>query len=92
MADNPGVEIVLKQMNTSEQMHAIQRMQIDMGCAHWGNFPPEVTSTPVFSEPLQCCLPVDHLLARKCGVELRACSRRSRSCCFPAPCRRMITT
>jgi DNA-binding transcriptional LysR family regulator len=61
-ADYPGVEIVLKEMNTSEQVHAIQRMQIDMGCAHWGNFPSDVI----------CCLPAAHPLARKRKVDLRA--------------------
>ncbi|MFB9124893.1 LysR family transcriptional regulator [Paraburkholderia dipogonis] len=71
-ADYPGVEIVLKEMNTSEQVHAIQRMQIDMGCAHWGNFPADVISTPIFSEPFLCCLPAAHPLARKRKVDLRA--------------------
>jgi hypothetical protein len=33
-ADYPGVEIVLKEMNTSEQVHAVQQMQIDMDRAH----------------------------------------------------------
>lgn len=70
--DYPGVEIVLKEMNTSEQVHAIQRMQIDMGCAHWGNFPTDVISAPIFSEPFLCCLPTAHPLARKRKVDLRA--------------------
>ncbi|ABE29972.1 bacterial regulatory helix-turn-helix, lysR family protein [Paraburkholderia xenovorans LB400] len=71
-ADYPGVEIVLKEMNTSEQVHAIQRMQIDMGCAHWGNFPSDVISAPIFSEPFLCCLPAAHPLARKRKVDLQA--------------------
>ncbi|OLL32571.1 LysR family transcriptional regulator [Burkholderia sp. SRS-W-2-2016] len=71
-ADHPGVEIVLKEMNTSEQVQAIQRMQIDMGYAHWGNFPSEVVSTTVFSEPFLCCLPAGHALARKRKIDLRA--------------------
>jgi DNA-binding transcriptional LysR family regulator len=71
-ADYPGVEIVLKEMNTSEQVHAIQRMQIDMGCAHWGNFPADVMSTPIFSEPFLCCLAADHPFARKRQIDLRA--------------------
>ncbi|MGF7135124.1 DNA-binding transcriptional LysR family regulator [Paraburkholderia sp. EB58] len=70
--DHPSVEIVLKEMNTSEQVHAIQRMQIDMGCAHWGNFPADVVSTPVFSEPFLCCLPANHPLARRKKIDLRA--------------------
>jgi len=32
--DHPDVEIVLKEMNTNEQVQAIQRMQIDIGYAH----------------------------------------------------------
>ena len=71
-ADYPSVEIVLKEMNTSEQVHAIQRMQIDMGCAHWGNFPTDVLSAPIFSEPFLCCLPAAHPLARKRKIDLRA--------------------
>jgi DNA-binding transcriptional LysR family regulator len=69
--DHPTVEIVLKEMNTNEQVQAIQRMQIDMGCAHWGNFPSEVVSAPIFSEPFLCCLPVAHPLARRRKIDLR---------------------
>lgn len=71
-ADYPSIEIVLKEMNTSEQVHAIQRMQIDMGCAHWGNFPSDAVSTPIFSEPFLCCLPVEHRLAKRRKIDLRA--------------------
>lgn len=70
-ADYPNVEIVLKEMNTTEQVHAIQRMQIDMGCAFWGNFPADVVSTPVFSEPFLCCLPAQHPLAKRKKIDLR---------------------
>ncbi|AKJ69582.1 LysR family transcriptional regulator [Pandoraea thiooxydans] len=71
-ADHPAVEIILKEMNTSEQVQAIQRMQIDMGYAHWGNFPPDVVSAPILSEPFVCCLPVAHRLARRRTIEVRA--------------------
>jgi len=70
-SDHPDVEIVLKEMNTNEQVQAIQRMQIDMGYAHWGNFPAEVVSTPIFSEPFLCCLPATHRLARRRKIDLR---------------------
>jgi DNA-binding transcriptional LysR family regulator len=69
-ADNPTVEVVLREMNTNEQVSAIQRMQIDMGCAHWGVFPSEVESTVIFSEPFVCYLPAAHRLARRRRVEL----------------------
>ncbi|MCA3808018.1 MAG: LysR family transcriptional regulator, partial [Burkholderia sp.] len=56
-ADYPGVEVVLSEMNTQAQVQAIQRGQIDLGYAHWGHFPPEVESVPVYAEPFVCCLP-----------------------------------
>ncbi|KWN79941.1 LysR family transcriptional regulator [Burkholderia ubonensis] len=71
-ADHPGVEIVLSEMNTQAQVQAIQRGQIDLGYAHWGHFPPEVDSTPIYSEPFVCCLPAGHPLARRRQVALAA--------------------
>lgn len=71
-ADNPTVEIVLREMNTNEQVSAIQRRQIDMGCAHWGVFPAEVASSVIHSEPFVCCLPAGHRLAAQRKVDLSA--------------------
>ena len=70
--DYPSVEIVLAEMNTNEQVKAIQRMQIDMGFAYWGKFPDAVVSTALFSEPFVCCLPASHRLARNKSIDLRA--------------------
>lgn len=74
-ADYPSVEIVLTEMNTSEQVQAIQRMQIDVGCAHWGNFPADIVTAPIITEPFLCCLPVDHPLATRKVIDLRALSQ-----------------
>ncbi|WP_431819935.1 LysR family transcriptional regulator [Burkholderia sp. F1] len=71
-ADYPGVEIVLAEMNTQAQVQAIQRGQIDLGYTHWGHFPPEVDSTPIYAEPFVCCLPAGHPLARRRQVALAA--------------------
>lgn len=71
-ADHPAVEIVLKEMNTGEQIQAIQRHQIDLGCAYWGSFPAEVISAPIFSEPFVCCLPAGHALSRRKHLDLSA--------------------
>jgi len=43
-ADHPALEIVLTEMNTNEQVPAIQRMQIDVGCAYWCDLPAGVAS------------------------------------------------
>jgi DNA-binding transcriptional LysR family regulator len=74
-ADHPAVEVVLREMNTAEQVHALQRMQIDLGFAHWGRFPAEVQSELLFSEPFLCCLPVGHAQARKRRIDLAALAR-----------------
>ena len=74
-ADHPAVEVVLKEMNTAEQAHALQRMQIDLGFAHWGHFPAGVESVTLFSEPFLCCLPAGHALARRKRIELGALAR-----------------
>ncbi|MCP1174242.1 LysR family transcriptional regulator [Ralstonia chuxiongensis] len=71
-ADHPAVEIILREMNTGEQVQAIQRQQIDLGCAYWGTFPAEVVSTPIFSEPFVACLPAGHALARRKSLGLDA--------------------
>lgn len=71
-ADYPNVEVVLKEMNTHEQVQAILRGQIDVGYAHWGTFPPEISADTIFSEPFLCCLPAAHRLARRRRVDLAA--------------------
>lgn len=71
-ADHPAVEIILREMNTGEQVQAIQRQQIDLGCAYWGTFPAEVISTPLFSEPFVACLPTAHPLAHRKSLKLDA--------------------
>ncbi len=71
-ADHPAVEIILREMNTGEQVQAIQRQQIDLGCAYWGTFPADVVSTPIFSEPFVACLPAGHALARRKSLGLDA--------------------
>jgi DNA-binding transcriptional LysR family regulator len=74
-ADHPAVEIVLKEMNSAEQVRALQQLQIDLGLAHWGHFPPEVESTLLLSEPFVCCLPAQHRLARRRRIDLRDLAR-----------------
>jgi len=67
--DYPSVEIVLTEMNTSEQV------QVDVGCAHWGHFPPDIVTAPIITEPFLCCLPSDHPLASRKVIDLRALSQ-----------------
>ncbi|WDD94613.1 LysR substrate-binding domain-containing protein [Burkholderia sp. FERM BP-3421] len=71
-ADHPGVEIVLKEMNTHEQVDAIRRAQIDLGYAHWGSFPTDIAAETIYSEPFECCLPAGHPLAGEARLALSA--------------------
>lgn len=61
--DHPGVDVTLREMNTSEQVKGLQEGQIDLGCAHDGNFPVEIVSAPLLAESFLCCLPAAHRLA-----------------------------
>ncbi|CAN7331576.1 LysR substrate-binding domain-containing protein [Caballeronia sp. LjRoot31] len=74
-ADHPALEIVLTEMNTNEQVPAIQRMQIDVGCAYWCDLPEGVVSVPIVTEPFVCCLPEHHRLASNRIIDLRKLSR-----------------
>jgi DNA-binding transcriptional LysR family regulator len=74
-ADHPALEIVLTEMNTNEQVPAIQRMQIDVGCAYWCDLPTGVVSVPIVTEPFVCCLPEHHRLASNKIIDLRKLSR-----------------
>jgi DNA-binding transcriptional LysR family regulator len=56
-------------------VHALQRLQIDLGFAHWGRFPAEVQSQTLFSEPFLCCLPAGHRLAKRRRIDLAALAR-----------------
>lgn len=69
-AEHPAVEIVLKEMNTAEQIRALQQLQIDLGFAHWGHYPAEIETQLWMSEAFLCCLPVNHKLARKKRIDL----------------------
>lgn len=72
--EHPSVEIILKEMNTSEQVRALQQSQIDLGFAHWGHFPVEVDAQPWLTEAFLCCLPNQHRLANRRRIDLRQLS------------------
>jgi DNA-binding transcriptional LysR family regulator len=67
---NPQVEIILREMNTEEQVRAVANHQIDLGCAHATRYPNEVISEPLLSEPFVCCLPKNHPLASDRRIDL----------------------
>ncbi|WXL26818.1 LysR substrate-binding domain-containing protein [Ectopseudomonas mendocina] len=68
--ENPGIEVVLVEMNTAEQAHALQRGQIDLGLVHWGRISPGIASELLMTDPFIACLPESHPLAGSCRLTL----------------------
>ncbi|HTD06428.1 LysR substrate-binding domain-containing protein [Undibacterium sp.] len=69
--ENPRVDIVLREMNTTEQIEEIRREQIDVGFIHAGHLPPGIQSKQLLEEPFVCCLPNGHRYAKKAKIDLR---------------------
>jgi DNA-binding transcriptional LysR family regulator len=69
--DNPSVDIVLREMNTTEQIEAVRREQIDVGFIHTGHLPTGIQSKPLLEEPFVCCLPTSHRCAKMAKLDLR---------------------
>lgn len=68
----PGVDIALKEMGTQEQILALERHQIDIGCANGAHFPPSIRASAVVEEGFVCCLPHAHPLSEQPGITLPA--------------------
>ncbi|KRB86988.1 LysR family transcriptional regulator [Noviherbaspirillum sp. Root189] len=64
------VDIVLSEGNSSEQVDALVRGQIDLGFVHTARIPRELNRTLYASEPFVCCLPSYHPAAGKEAVDL----------------------
>lgn len=69
--DNPRVDIVLREMNTAEQIEEVRREQIDVGFIHGGNLAIGIESKPLLEEPFVCCLPSGHRHAQRARIDLR---------------------
>lgn len=69
-AARPDIEISLHEMNTGEQILAIEREQIDVGFIHSGHLGPEIASCHMLNEPFVCCLPTSHPYASKGEISL----------------------
>ncbi len=60
----PDVEVSLKELNSGEQLKALQREQIDVGFVHNHQDEDDLQTRLFLAEPFLCCLPSDHLLSR----------------------------
>jgi DNA-binding transcriptional LysR family regulator len=66
----PRVEIVLTELNSTEQLDALLRGQIDLGFVHTERIPRELKKMLFLSEPFVCCVPIGHRVAGQKMVAL----------------------
>lgn len=69
-AEQPNMEVLLMEMNTSEQALALQRGQIDIGFVHWARLPAGIASECLVADPFLCCVPAGHRLAGRARIDL----------------------
>ncbi len=70
-AARPEVEMVVQELNTYEQIDALQRNQIDIGIIHPRVIPSGVSSRLLHTESFVCVLPASHPLAGDDVIDLR---------------------
>jgi DNA-binding transcriptional LysR family regulator len=67
---HPRVDIVLSEGNSSEQVDALIRGQIDLAFVHTARMPRELSKALYASEPFVWCLPSNHRAAAKKAIDL----------------------
>jgi DNA-binding transcriptional LysR family regulator len=67
----PEVSLTLREMTSSQQLHALREEQIDMGLSRPPIIHPGVASMRVFREPLCAVVPITHRLAGSESIVLQ---------------------
>ncbi len=70
--DRPGLLVTVHELNSFEQIHALQREQIDFGILHPRSVPDGLHTQVLYREPFVCALPADHPLAAQKQIQLLA--------------------
>jgi DNA-binding transcriptional LysR family regulator len=63
-ARHPHLGVVLRELNSQDQVIEIAHGQLDVGFVHTQRVPPTIARELFASEPFYCCLPAGHALAR----------------------------
>ena len=66
----PGIELVLKEMSSAEQVDELLRGQLHAGFLNASAVPPQLDSLPLADDEFVCCLPSAHALAGRKSVRL----------------------
>lgn len=70
--ERPGLFITVHELNSFEQIDALQREQIDFGILHPRSIPEGLHTQVLYREPFVCALPASHRLADGKEIRLRA--------------------
>ncbi|SPL72440.1 LysR family transcriptional regulator [Acinetobacter stercoris] len=68
----PHIRIILKEMNSSEQIQALKQELINLGFVHTLNQEENFAHRLFLSEAFVCCIPKNHFLAEKSQIHLGA--------------------
>jgi DNA-binding transcriptional LysR family regulator len=71
-AAHPRIDVVLTELNSKEQIDALQHDELELGFILARRVPDTLKIAPLFTEPFLCCLPEGHPLARRRKVSLAA--------------------
>lgn len=67
----PGIEVVLREMSTAEQLDALLHGQLHAGFVNAAAVPPQLESLPLEDDEFVLCLPGSHPRAGQVEVDLR---------------------
>lgn len=67
----PGIELVLNEMGTAEQLDALLHGRLHAGFVNASATPPQLQSLPLKDDAFVLCLPQGHPYARRAEVDLR---------------------
>ena len=66
----PGVEVMLRELSTAQQIDELLRGQLDAGFINAATVPPQLEHMPLAIDYLVCCLPTTHPMASSRSVRL----------------------
>ncbi len=66
----PRIDVSLSELNSQDQIDALQRDQLDVGFIHTRRVPDDLRTAFVQAEPFLCCVGAGHALARRRKISL----------------------
>jgi DNA-binding transcriptional LysR family regulator len=73
----PGIEVVLRELSTTEQLEALLHGQLHAGFLNAATVPPQLASLALADDEFVLCLPQDHPRAKQARVQLKDLAEES---------------